>query len=140
MLLPMRRSPTLLEVMNAAPPPSLRKGHFRPPDQLIGRPVARHCYAEWRTAFDRKIPASMPPRSAKHFTLLNTRPPQYYEPIRLPTAPGLAFTGLRLISRSTTRWGLPCCPSSRCVRAVVTTPVELLGACRSLPQQCQLSL
>jgi integrase/recombinase XerD len=26
---------TLLEVMNATPPPSLRKGHFRPPDQLI---------------------------------------------------------------------------------------------------------
>ncbi len=26
---------TLLEVMNETPPPSLRKGHFRPPDQLI---------------------------------------------------------------------------------------------------------
>ena len=26
---------TLLEVMNSTPPPSLRKGHFRPPDQLI---------------------------------------------------------------------------------------------------------
>lgn len=26
---------TLLEVMSATPPPSLRKGHFRPPDQLI---------------------------------------------------------------------------------------------------------
>jgi site-specific recombinase XerD len=26
---------TLLEVMNATPPPSLRKGQFRPPDQLI---------------------------------------------------------------------------------------------------------
>ena len=26
---------TLLEVMNATLPPSLRKGHFRPPDQLI---------------------------------------------------------------------------------------------------------
>jgi integrase/recombinase XerD len=25
----------LLEVMNATPPPSLRRGHFRPPDQLI---------------------------------------------------------------------------------------------------------
>jgi integrase/recombinase XerD len=25
----------LLDVMNATPPPSLRKGHFRPPDQLI---------------------------------------------------------------------------------------------------------
>jgi hypothetical protein len=36
--------------------------------------------------------------------------------------------------------GLPCCPSSRCVRAVATTPVELLGAYRSLPQQWQLSL
>src|SRR6202023_4169521 len=44
------------------------------------------------------------------------------------------------LSLKTTRWGLPCCPSSRCVRAVVTTPVELLGACRSLPQQWQLSL
>ena len=45
-----------------------------------------------------------------------------------------------MISRSTARWGLPCCPSSRCVRAVVTTPVEPLGACRSLPQRWQLSL
>src|SRR4029077_6038939 len=44
------------------------------------------------------------------------------------------------LSLKTTRWGLPCCPNSRCVRAVVTTPVELLGACRSLPQQWQLSL
>lgn len=26
---------TLLEVMNTTPPPTLRKGHFRPPDQLI---------------------------------------------------------------------------------------------------------
>lgn len=26
---------TLLEVMNSTPPPTLRKGHFRPPDQLI---------------------------------------------------------------------------------------------------------
>jgi integrase/recombinase XerD len=26
---------TLLDVMNSTPPPSLRKGHFRPPDQLI---------------------------------------------------------------------------------------------------------
>jgi hypothetical protein len=31
----MPRSPTLLELMNATPPPSLRKGHFCPPDQLI---------------------------------------------------------------------------------------------------------
>ena len=45
-----------------------------------------------------------------------------------------------MISRSTARWGLPCCPGSRCVRAVVPTPVEPLGACRSLPQRCQLSL
>src|ERR1700720_4053611 len=29
--------------------------------------------------------------------------------------------------------GLPCCLSSRCVRALATTPVELLGAYRSLP-------
>jgi len=33
-----------------------------------------------------------------------------------------------LISRSTARCGLPCCSDSRCVRAVVTTPVEPLGA------------
>lgn len=26
---------TLLEVMNTTPQPTLRKGHFRPPDQLI---------------------------------------------------------------------------------------------------------
>ncbi len=26
---------TLLDVMNSTPPPSLRKGHFCPPDQLI---------------------------------------------------------------------------------------------------------
>jgi hypothetical protein len=26
---------TLLEVMNTTPPPTHRKGHFRPPDQLI---------------------------------------------------------------------------------------------------------
>src|SRR5712675_2006084 len=31
----------------------------------------------------------------------------------------------------TARWGLPCCSGSRCVRAVVTTPVEPLG-CLSL--------
>ena len=60
--------------------------------------------------------------------------------VRTDTVPGLAFTALRLVFRSAARWGLPCCPGSRCVRAVVTTPVELLGACRSLPQQCQLSL
>jgi len=45
-----------------------------------------------------------------------------------------------LASASATRWGLPCCISSRCGRAVATTPVEPLGARRSLPQQCQLSL
>jgi len=44
------------------------------------------------------------------------------------------------LSLKTARWGLPCCPGSRCVRAVVTTPEESLGACRSLPQRCQLSL
>jgi len=44
------------------------------------------------------------------------------------------------LSPETSRWGLPCCLSSRCVRAVATTPVELLGAYRSLPQQWQLSL
>src|SRR6478752_4301699 len=37
------------------------------------------------------------------------------------------------LSPETSRWGLPCCLSSRCVRAVATTPVELLGAYRSLP-------
>src|SRR5437016_4903130 len=35
-----------------------------------------------------------------------TRLPQYYEPIRLPTAPGLAFAGLRLVSRSRPRDGV----------------------------------
>src|SRR5229473_6257861 len=72
--------------------------------------------------------------------MIHALPSAHYEPIRLPAAPSLTFTGLRLISRSTARWGLPCCPDSRCVRAVVTTPVGPLGACRSLPQQCQLSL
>ncbi len=57
-----------------------------------------------------------------------TRLPRYYEPIRLPAAPGPTFTGLRLVSRSTARWGLPCCFGSRYGRAVVTTPVEPLGA------------
>lgn len=33
---------TLLEVMNTTPPPSLRKGHFRPPDQLIALLTADH--------------------------------------------------------------------------------------------------
>src|ERR1700726_1729483 len=74
--------------------------------------------------------------------MIHALPSAHYEPIRLPTAPGLTFTGLQLVSRSRPRdgGGLPCCPNSRCVRAVVTTPVELLGACRSLPQQWQLSL
>jgi Transposase IS116/IS110/IS902 family len=33
-------------------------------------------------------------------TRIVTRRPQYYEPIRLPTAPDLTFTGLRLVPRS----------------------------------------
>src|ERR1700738_1565735 len=35
-----------------------------------------------------------------------TRPPRYYGPIRLPTSPGLALTGLRLVSRLRPRDGV----------------------------------
>jgi hypothetical protein len=58
-----------------------------------------------------------------------TRLHQYYEPLRHPAEPGLALTGLRLVSMTTIRLGFPCCIGLPSVRAVATTPAEEPGAC-----------
>jgi len=38
-----------------------------------------------------------------------TRFPRYYEPLRHPVAPSLSLTGVRLIARTITPQGFPCC-------------------------------
>jgi hypothetical protein len=38
-----------------------------------------------------------------------TRLPRYYEPLRHPVTPGLSLTGVRLIARTITTQGFPCC-------------------------------
>jgi len=58
-----------------------------------------------------------------------TRFPQYYGPLRHPGAPILSLTGVRLIARTITHQGFPCCvclPSS--IHAVTNTPTESLAA------------
>jgi hypothetical protein len=68
----------------------------------------------------------MPSRSAKHFTLLNTRLQWYYEPLRHPKAPSLSLAGFRLVIADHAV-GLPCCVRFPCVHAVATTPAQRLG-------------
>ena len=55
-----------------------------------------------------------------------TRLPRSYEPLRHPTAPDPSLTGCRLIVRSITRRGFPCCLRFPCVHAVATTPAQRL--------------
>jgi hypothetical protein len=43
------------------------------------------------------LPCSAPSHSAEKGTALNTRLQRYYEPLRLPRAPGLSLTGIRLV-------------------------------------------
>ena len=64
-----------------------------------------------------------------------TRLPQYYEPLRHPTAPDPSLTGCRLIVRATTRRGFPCCLRFPCVHAAATTPARQRAAlhCSSIP-------
>ena len=38
-----------------------------------------------------------------------TRLQRYYEPLRHPSAPGLALAGFQLVVAPTTPWGFPCC-------------------------------
>ena len=68
-----------------------------------------------------------------------TRLQRYYEPLRIPTAPGLSLAGVRLIIPDH-GVGLPCCVRFPCVHAVATTPAQRLGVLlRSFPQPYQPS-
>ena len=72
--------------------------------------------------------------------MIHALPSAHYEPIRLPTAPGLTFTGLRLISRSRPRDGvsrvapvLVVCVPSPLPRWSCWVPVALFPSSGSFP-------
>jgi hypothetical protein len=76
--------------------------------------------------------------------MIHALPSAHYEPIRLPTAPGLTFTGLQLVSRSRPRDGVSrvapilvvCVPSSL-PRWSCWVPVALFPSSGSFP--CEIA-
>jgi hypothetical protein len=101
--------------------PSAVSDHFR---SLLGCPISRSITTYCVCPELRPLPSTG-----------ITRLQRYYEPLRHPSAPGLALAGFQLVVAPTTPWGFPCCVRFPCVHAVATTPAQRLGAlvCSFIP-------
>ena len=58
-----------------------------------------------------------------------TQLPRYYEPLRHPSAPGLAVTGIRLVDVLDHAWGFPCCIGRPLVSMPPPLPRQKSTAC-----------
>ena len=85
--------------------------------ELLGCPISAPSLASCVSPEPRSLPSTG-----------ITRLPQYYEPLRHPTAPGASLAGLRLRHPWATPWGFPCCVRFPCVHAAATTPAQRLGS------------